>query len=211
MTREPGTPLFYREGNDAVVLSMRVMAAEPELDADARALLERLVAEHDREAAAKTEVENLVRDLGFSLDLRRQQSDIAAPRGRSVTEEGLGYRVWLQEAQRLCKTAERVLSGERYAVHLDRIEGARENIGRDSERLGQALETDKAYGKIAPKLGRYDLKAPERRKVVEEARRLLGRPELDPGARAKLERQVGIHDAARRQDRSRDIGGGMTP
>ncbi len=50
-----------------------------------------------------------------------------------------------------------------------------------------------------------------RHRLAGEARRRLNRPELDPGARAKLERQVGIHDASRRQDRSRDIGegGGM--
>ena len=209
--RDTGTPLFYRAGNEEVVLGMRLMAAEPELNPDARAFLDRLVAEHDGTAAARSEVETLVSDLGFSLDLRKRQSDRAAPRGRSVTEEGTSYRVWSQEAQRLCKAAERVLAEKRYAVHLDRIEGARENIRRDAERLGNALETDKAYGELAPKLGRYDLKAPELRKVVQDARRMLDRPELDPGARKRLERQAGIGDASRRQDRSRDIGGGMTP
>ncbi len=209
--RETGTPLFYREGNGEAVAGMRVLAAEPELNGDARALFDRLVAEHDREAAAHSEVERLVRDLGSSLDQRKHLSDVTAPRGRSLTEDGASYRFWSEEARRLCKTAERILAEDRYAVHLDRIEGAREDIGRDGKRLSQALETDTAYGKIAPKLGRYDLGGPERIRVAGEARRLLDRPELDPGARTKLERQVAIHDAARRRDRSRDIGGGMTP
>ena len=60
-----------------------------------------------------------------------------------------------------------------------------------------------------------DPRAPELRQVAAEARRLLALQELDAGARQKLERQVGISDGARRQDRSRDIdesyGGGMTP
>ena len=209
--RESEGPLFYREGNEEVVLRMRLMAMEPELNGDTRALLGRLVAEHDREAAARSEVEGLVRDLGSALEAREQLSDVTAPRGRSLTEDGASYRIWSEVARQLCRTAERILGEERYAVHLDRIEGAREAIGRDGKRLSQALETDTAYGKIAPKLARYDLGGPELRRVAGEARRLLTRPELDPGARKRLERQVGIDDAARRRDRSRDIGGGMTP
>ncbi len=210
VTRDTGTPLFYREGNEEVVLSMRLMAAEPGLDKDARALLDRLVAEHDEVAAAKTEVENLVRDLAFSLDLRKHLSDLAAPRGRSVTEEGTSYRVWADGAAQLCRTAHRILAEKRYAVHLDRIANAREDIERDRERLDRALETDAAWSELAPRLGRYDLKAPELRKVVEEARQLLDRPELDPGTRTKLELHVRIRDTARRQGQHRDIGG-MTP
>ena len=206
--RDTGTPLFYREGNDAVVLDMRLLAAEPGLDAGARALLERLVAQHDAAAAAKAEVENLVVELRFSLDLRRQLSDLAAERRRSVTEEGTGYRAWADEAARLCGRAERVLAERRYAPHLDRIEGARDDIGRDSGRLGQALETDAAWTAFAPRLGNSGLSAPELRQVVEEAKRMLDRPELDPGARRKLEIHVRVRDPARQHGLYRDIGPG---
>ena len=203
--REGEGPLFYREGNGEVVLRMRLTAMQPDLDEAARAMLDRLVAEHDDAAAAKAEVEDLVRGLAISLDARKQLSEQAAPRGRSLTEEGLGYRLWSEEAKRLCGTAERVLSEARYGIHLDRIENAREEIGRDSGRLGRALAADAAYSEIAPKLGRYDLRAPERRQVAAEARRLLERPELDAGARKKLEREAGIGDAARQRGRHRGI------
>ena len=208
MERETGTPLFYREGNDAVVLDMRLLAAEPELDAEARALLERLVAQHDAAAAAKAEVENLVVELRFSLDLRRQLSDLAAERRRSVTEEGTGYRVWADEAARLCGRAERVLAERRYAPHLDRIEGARDDIGRDSGRLARAVETDAAWSAFAPRLENSGLSAPELRQVVEEAKRMLDRPELDPGARRKLEIHVRVRDPSRHRGLYHDIGPG---
>ncbi len=208
MGRETGTPLFYREGNDSVVLDMRLLAAEPELDAEARALLERLVAEHDGAAVAKAEVENLVVELRFSLDLRRQLSDLAAERRRSVTEEGTGYRAWADEAARLCGRAERVLAERRYAPHLDRIEGARDDIGRNSGRLARALETDAAWTAFAPRLENSGLSAPELRQVVEEAKRMLDRPELDPGARRKLEIHVRVRDPARQHGLYHDIGPG---
>ncbi len=208
MERETGTPVFYREGNEEVVLDMRLLAAEPELDAEARALLERLVAQHDAAAAAKAEVENLVVELRFSLDLRAQLSDLAAERRRSVTEEGTGYRVWADEAARLCGRAERVLAERRYAPHLDRIEGARDDIGRDSQRLARALETDAAWSAFAPRLENSGLSAPELRQVVEEAKRMLDRPELDPGARRKLEIHVRVRDPARQHGLYRDIGPG---
>ncbi len=208
VSRDTGTPLFYREGNEEVVWSMRLLAAEPDLDAEARALLERLVAQHDAAAAAKAEVENLVVELRSSLHLRAQLSNLAAERRRSVTEEGTGYRVWADEAARLCGRAERVLAGTRYAPHLDRIEGARRAIGRDSERLGHALETDAAWTAFAPRLENSRLSVTELRQVVEEAKRMLDRPELDPGARAKLELHVRVRDPARQQGLSRDIGPG---
>ena len=204
-------PLFYREGNDDVVMRMRLTAMQPGLHEDARALLDRLVGEHDSAAAAKAEVEDLVGDLAFSLDLRKTMSDQAAPHGRSLTEEGTGYRLWSQQARQLCGTAERILGEQRYAIHLDRIEDARKDIERDRGRLEQALKTDDAYGELAPKLGRYDLGGPEQRRVAAEARRLLELPELDAGARKKLERQVGISDGARRRDIDESYGGGITP
>ena len=206
--RESDTPLFYREGNEEVVWSMRALAAEPELDAEARALLERAVAEHDAAAAAKAEVETLVVELRFSLDLRAQLSDLAAEQRRSVTEEGTGYRAWADEAARLRGRAKRVLAETRYAPHLDRIEGARGDIGRDSGRLARALETDAAWTAFAPRLGNSRLSVPELRQVVEEAKRMLDRPELDPGARRKLENHLRVRDPARQQGLSRDIGPG---
>ncbi len=189
VTRKGEGPLFYREGNDEVVMRMRLMAMESELNEDARALLDRLVAEHDDAAAAKAEVEDLVRGLALSLSARKTMSDIAAP--RSLTEEETSYRGWSEQAKRLCGTAERILGAPRYAIHLDRIPNARTEIERGSGRLEQALKTDAAYGELLPKLARYDLRAPELRQVAREARRLLALPELDAGARKKLERQVG--------------------
>ncbi len=206
--RETDTPVFYREGNEEVVWSMRALAAEPDLDAEARALLEHAVAEHDAAAAAKAEVETLVVELRFSLDLRRQLSDLAAEQRRSVTEEGTGYRAWADEAARLRGRAKRVLAETRYAPHLDRIEGARGDIGRDSGRLARALETDAAWTAFAPRLENSRLSVPELRQVVEEAKRMLDRPELDPGARRKLENHLRVRDPARQQGLSRDIGPG---
>ena len=156
-------------------------------------------------------MESLVRDLDFSLDLRKHLSDLSAPRGRSLTEDGASYRIWSEQAKQLCSKSERILAEKRYAPHLDRIENAREDIERDRERLVEALKTDAVWSELAPKLGRYDLRAPELRKITAEARQLLERPELDPGARARLERHVGIHDAARQRGERRDIGGGITP
>ncbi len=208
MERETDTPLFYREGNEAVVWSMRALAADLDLDAEARALLERGVAQHDAEAAAKAEVENLVVELRSSLHLRAQLSDLAAERRRSATEEGTGYRAWADEAARLRGRAERVLAGTRYAPHLDRIPEARGIIERDSERLGHALETDAAWTAFAPRLENSGLSAPELMQVVEEAKRMLDRPELDSGARRKLEIHVRVRDPSRQQGLYRDIGPG---
>ena len=201
VTRKSGEPLFYREGNDEVVLHMQLMAMEPELNEDVRAMLDRLVAEYDDAAAAKAEVEDLVRGLALSLEARERLADGAASRRRSLTEED-GYRPWSQQAERFCREAEQVLEEGRHAIHLDRIENAREDIGRDSGRLARALETDAAWIAFAPRLDRSHLSVPELREVVQEAKRMLDRPELDAHARWKLELHVSIRDPARWQDRS---------
>ena len=210
--RETGTPVFYREGNYTVVRRMRALAAEPDLDAEARALLERAVAQHDEEEAARAETLRLLRDLGACLALREQLSDRAAARRRSVTEEETDYRPWSEEAERLCRTAGRILTEERYAPHLDRIPEARGIVERDSRRLDQALETDAAWRAFAPRLENSGLSVPELRQVVEEAKRMLDRPELDPGARARLEIHVRVRDPARHHGLYHDIdpGGGLS-
>ena len=205
LRRETDEPLFYREGYGETVGLMRRLAKEPALNGDARALLARLAAQHDHAMAALAEVGRLVRELGACLASRERLSERAASRRRSLVDEGESYRSWSEEAERLCRSAAGVLSEERYAAHLDRIEGARGTIEHDSERLAQALETDAAWIAFAPRLERGDLSVPQLREVVQDAKRMLDRPELDPVARSKLELHVSIRDPARWQDRSHGL------
>ncbi len=82
------------------------------------------------------------------------------------------------------------------------------DVERHRKRLGQALETDAAWTAFAPRLENSGLSALELMQVVEEAKRMLDRPELDPGARRKLEIHVRVRDPARQQGLYRDIGPG---
>ena len=205
LRRETDEPLFYREGYGAVVGRMRRLAKEPALNGDARALLDRLAAQHDHAMDALAEVGRLVRELGACLDARERLSERAVSHRRSLVDEGESYRSWSEEAERLCRSAAGILSQERYADHLDHVEGARGTIEHDSERLAQALETDAAWIAFAPRLDRSHSSVPELREVVQDAKRMLDRPELDPVARSKLELHVSIRDPARWQDRSHGL------
>ena len=203
--RETDEALFYREGYGETVARMRQLAKEPALNEDARALLDRLAAQHDDAMAALAEVAGLVRALGACLDARERLSELAASRRRSLVDEGESYRSWSEEAGRLCRSAAGILSEERHAAHLDRVGDARGTIEHDSRRLAQALEADAAWIAFAPRLERGDLSVPELREVVRDAKRMLDRPELDAHARWRLELHVSIRDPARWQDRSHGL------
>ena len=200
--RETDTPLFYRAGHGAVVERMRPLAADPGLNEDARALLDRLIERHDTAAAERSEVERLQTGLRSCLEYRRKLAEMTAGR-ISMTDTGSTYSLWAEDAGRLCRTAERILSGERYGDHLDRIANAQIEIGEGAARLAQALETDAAYRELAPKLIRTPGDAAGQEEVLRDAQAMLERPELDSGAEAVLRRHIERHEQAAARARIR--------
>ena len=129
----------------------------------------------------------------------RRRTIVAAFKRRGGPTTGL----WAEDAQRLRRTAERILGDGNHGDRLDRIANAPTEIVEGAARLSQALETDAACRELAPGLTRSAEDTAKRKETVHAARAMPEPTGLNPGAQGALERHIDRHGEAEARARMR--------
>ena len=135
---EAHVPPFHLEGCDALIARMGALA---EKDALPRALAE-VLEEHRPFAQDRAVVSDWTSDMLETAGQRERMLAEAAAAGTAVASLP-GHAAWSRRAEQALKEgAELLADEERYGVHLDRIAGARTQLGEPLDGLGRALVFD---------------------------------------------------------------------
>lgn len=141
---EAHVPPFHLEGCDALIARMGALA---EKDALPRAL-SGVLEEHRPFAEDRAFVSGWTSAMLGTAGQRERMLAEAAAAGTSVTSLP-GYATWSRRAEQALKEgAELLADEERYGVHLDRIKGARAQLGEPLDELGRALEFDRTAASL---------------------------------------------------------------
>ena len=133
-----GVPPFHLMGCDALMARMGVLAEKDALPGALAGVLE----EHRPFAENRAMVSNWTSSMLEIAGRRERMLAEAAAAGTAVTSLP-GHSAWSRRAEGAVKeSAELLEDEERYGVHLDRIAGARAQLGEPFGELGRALEFD---------------------------------------------------------------------
>ena len=135
---EAGVPPFHLAGCDALIARMGALA---EKDALPGALAE-VLEEHRPFAEDRAMVSKWTSSMLEIAGRRERMLAEAAAAGTAVTSLP-GHSAWSRRAEgALDESMELLADEDRYGVHLDRIAGARAQLGEPLGELGRALEFD---------------------------------------------------------------------
>ena len=133
-----GVPPFHLEGCDALMARMGALAKKDALPGALAEVLE----EHRPFAEDRAMVSNWTSTMLKMAGRRERMLAEAAAAGTAVTSLS-GHAAWSRRAEGAVKEGAELLADEgRYGVHLDRIAGARAQLGEPLGELGRALEFD---------------------------------------------------------------------
>ena len=134
---EAGVPPFHLEGCDALMARMGALA---EKDALPGALAE-VLEEHRPFAEDRAMVSKWTSSMLEIAGRRERMLAEAAAAGTAVTSLP-GHAAWTRRAEGAVEEGVELEDEDRYGVHLDRIAGARAQLGEPLGELGRALEFD---------------------------------------------------------------------
>ena len=135
---DAGVLPFHLEGCDALMARMGALA---EKDALPGALAE-VLEEHRPFAEDRAMVSKWTSSMLEMAGRRERMLAEAAAAGTAVTSLP-GHAAWSRRVERAVEESAELLADEdRYGVHLDRIAGARAQLGEPLDALGRALEFD---------------------------------------------------------------------
>ena len=135
---EADLPPFHLVGCDALMARMGALAEKEALPGALAEVLE----EHRPFAEDRTFVSDWTSAMLEIAGRRERMLAEAAAAGTAVTSLP-GHAAWSRRAERaLDKGVELLADEDRYGVHLDRIAGARAQLGEPLGELGRALEFD---------------------------------------------------------------------
>ena len=133
-----GVPPFHLEGCDALMARMGALAKKDALPVELSEVLE----EHRPFAKDRAMVSKWTSTMLETAGQRERMLAEAAAAGTAVTSLS-GHAAWTRRAEGAVKEGAELLADEgRYGVHLDRIAGARAQLGEPLGELGRALEFD---------------------------------------------------------------------
>ena len=133
-----GVPPFHLVGCDALIARMGALAEKEALPGELAGVLE----EHRPFAEDRAMVSKWTSSMLEIAGRRERMLAEAAAAGTAVTSLP-GHAAWSRRAERALEESAELLEDEgRYGVHLDRIAGARAQLGEPLGELGRALEFD---------------------------------------------------------------------
>ena len=133
-----GVPPFHLEGCDALMARMGALAKKDALPVELSEVLE----EHRPFAKDRAMVSKWTSTMLETAGQRERMLAEAAAAGTAVTSLS-GHAAWSRRVERAVEESAELLADEdRYGVHLDRIAGARAQLGEPLGELGRALEFD---------------------------------------------------------------------
>ena len=133
-----GVPPFHLEGCDALMARMGALAEKEALPGALAKVLE----EHRPFAEDRAMVSKWTSSMLEIAGRRERMLAEAAAAGTAVTSLP-GHAAWSRRAEGAVEEGAELLADEdRYGVHLDRIAGARAQLGEPLGELGRALEFD---------------------------------------------------------------------
>ena len=130
-------PPFHLAGCDALIARMGALAEKDALPGALAAVLE----EHRPFAEDRTFVSNWTSAMLEMAGQRERMLAEAAAAGTAVTSLP-GHAAWSRRAERALDEGVELEDEGRYGVHLDRIAGARTQLGEPLDALGRALVFD---------------------------------------------------------------------
>ena len=135
---EDDVPPFHLVGCDALIARMGALAEKEALPGELAGVLE----EHRPFAEDRALVSDWTSSMLEIAGRRERMLAEAAAAGTAVTSLP-GHAAWTRRAEGAVKESAGLLADEdRYGVHLDRIAGARAQLGEPLGELGRALEFD---------------------------------------------------------------------
>ena len=134
---ETAVPPFHLAGCDALIARMGALAEKDALPGALAGVLE----EHRPFAEDRTFVSNWTSAMLEIAGQRERMLAEAAAAGTAVTSFP-GHAAWSRRAERALDEGVELEDEGRYGVHLDRIAGARTQLGEPLDALGRALEFD---------------------------------------------------------------------
>ena len=132
-----GVPPFHLDGCDALIARMGALAEKDLLPAE----LAEVLKEHRPFAEDRAFVSGWTSSVLEMAGQRERMLAAAAAAGTAVTSHS-GHAAWSRRAERALEDAMELEDEERYGVHLDRIAGARAQLGDPLDKLGRALVFD---------------------------------------------------------------------
>ena len=136
--KRPDLPPFHLVGCDALMARMGALAEKEALPGALAEVLE----EHRPFAEDRAMVSDWTSSMLEMAGQRERMLAEAAAAGTAVTSLP-GHAAWSRRAERAVEEGVELLEDEgRYGVHLDRIAGARAQLGEPLGELGRALEFD---------------------------------------------------------------------
>ena len=125
-----GVPPFHLDGCDALMARMGALAEKEALPGELAGVLE----EHGPFAEDRTFVSDWTSSMLKTAGRRERMLAEAAAAGTAVTSLP-GHAAWTRRAEGAVEESAELLADEgRYGVHLDRIAGARAQLGRTARR-----------------------------------------------------------------------------
>ena len=134
---EAGVPPFHLEGCDALMARMGALAEKDALPVELAEVLE----EHRPFAEDRAMVSKWTSSMLEIAGRRERMLAEAAAAGTAATSLP-GHAAWSRRAEGAVEEGMELEDEDRYGVHLDRIAGARAQLGEPLGGLGRALEFD---------------------------------------------------------------------
>ena len=196
--RQSATIPFYMDGYRALIPRIRALAANPEIPAGTREVLDRALQAHESHAAARSRVEgwleSAVSHIEAHAPLRAAALDLEIE-----TAETAGYAEWKREAERLAQAGEAILSDRTCGPHLAAVSMARTRIEWAVTDMAAILRRDGRALRDAAAL-REDLEAIDSRPAPGEAAKdRARRAERDAVEFSRL--QSAVHNATTAEER----------
>ena len=139
-----GVPPFHFDGCDALMARMGALAEKEALPGALAEVLE----EHRPFAEDRALVSDWTSSMLEIAGRRERMLAEAAAAGTAVTSLP-GHAAWTRRAEGAVEESAELLADEdRYGVHLDRIAGARAQLGEPLGELGRALEFDRTAASL---------------------------------------------------------------
>ena len=192
--RQTGTLSFYTEGYAGLIPRIRALAENPDIPDRTRAALTQALGEHERDLAARKEVEDFLAAADRHMDRRDALRDAAIDAGVAIAEAPK-YARWRRKAERLTEAGEAILSDRKtYGPHLDSIAIGEERAKGAVSDLGEAIREDDE------ELAQAQRRAREQRRLAQEVSARLtfaADPDVDP-AEADPAREAPVRAALSR-------------
>jgi len=136
--REAGVPPFHLDGCDALMARMNALAEKEALPGELAGVLEERKPFAKDRAVVSDWLSTMLETAGW-----RERMVAEAAASETAVTSLRGYAAWQGQALRAMAGGFRLLAREeRYGVHLDRIAGARAQLGQPLRELPRALRVD---------------------------------------------------------------------